>query len=84
MFASRFGWFSRVLESFIAFWVVLTARYGGYFRLAKSFGNFVHFWLSDGPSDRFALTGWNGQKLLPFGTALEGTTEGGNSEVSKR
>ena len=53
------------MDGFIAFWVVLTARCGDHFRSVKSFGNFDHFCLSDGPSDRFALMGWNGQKLLP-------------------
>ena len=49
--------------------------------MTESFGHFFHFCVPDGPSDRFM--GWNSQKSL-HSVALEGTTGGGDSEVSKR
>ena len=49
--------------------------------MTESFGKFFHFCVSDGLSDRFM--GWNSQKSL-HSVALEGTTGGGDSEVSKR
>ena len=71
MFTSRFGGFYRVLGGFDCSLRRLFS-FGEEFRELCS-----HFCLSDRPSDRVALMGWNGQKLLPSVTvvAVEGTTE---------